>query len=487
MSHITHFFHLSALDYVDMQNPAGNPADMHPWTPQHTNADMIPWNTVMGSGNAVVLDYITALTARRDAHVMGARIDGKHPCQNAQVPGGMTTKPDAAVLAAFRGDLTSVTSFVNNIYINDIVTAATVFGLGAYSGFTKGVGCKKFLAYGCCPLSNYTDDPTAATQNDLLMRGVLDATAVTSATPAAFAVIPWDVNSIVEYTDYSRYHNSASPLSPKVGETTPDYAGDGVHAPYTWHKAPRYVVGTTIHVLEVGPLARMLVNTVREVLTVGSTPTVVSSGGLVASGTTYNVKGLVDATLTALGAAGRYDLLISVIGRHGARALETKYLCDAMGGDGGVGTGGWVEEAQTAIAAGYPADVVYTYKVMPKSLKMGIGLTEAPRGALGHWITTEARKVVSYQCVVPSTWNGSPLDAASGQNGAIEQALIGEDISGSGGPGTYDDTTINKILRLLHPFDICIACSVHLVTPKGKFKLELDVSGKPMGPLTKID
>jgi Ni,Fe-hydrogenase I large subunit len=88
---------------------------------------------------------------------------------------------------------------------------------------------------------------------------------------------------------------------------------------------------------------------------------------------------------------------------------------------------------------------------------MGWGVTEAPRGALGHWVQIENGTIANYQCVVPSTWNGSPRDAA-GQRGPWEEALIGTPVS--------DPEKPVEILRTIHSFDPCMACAVHVVDPQ---------------------
>ena len=89
----------------------------------------------------------------------------------------------------------------------------------------------------------------------------------------------------------------------------------------------------------------------------------------------------------------------------------------------------------------------------------GMGLWEAPRGALGHWIDISGGKIRNYQCVVPTTWNCSPKDA-QGQSGPVEQALIGTVINDIENP-----FGIGRIVRGFVP---CLACAVHLITPKGK-------------------
>ena len=88
-----------------------------------------------------------------------------------------------------------------------------------------------------------------------------------------------------------------------------------------------------------------------------------------------------------------------------------------------------------------------------------MGLWGAPRGALGHWIRIEDGVIVNYQCVVPTTWNCSPRDD-QGQPGPVEQALEGTKVRDVENPF--------ELVRIVRSFDPCLACAVHLVTPKGR-------------------
>ena len=174
-------------------------------------------------------------------------------------------------------------------------------------------------------------------------------------------------------------------------------------------KAPRY----NGQVYEVGPLARMVVNYL--------------AGNEV-------VKGLVDSVLSHFTAGPQ--VLFSVLGRHVARALECKYIADSMAD--------WVLELES----GGPVFVGYE---IPEEAS-GVGLTGAPRGALGHWVRIENKKIASYQCVVPTTWNASPRDG-QGQPGPMEQALAGVKVA--------DEENPLEVMRVVHSFDLCLACAVH--------------------------
>jgi hydrogenase large subunit len=114
---------------------------------------------------------------------------------------------------------------------------------------------------------------------------------------------------------------------------------------------------------------------------------------------------------------------------------------------------GWLND----LVEGAP---VYNYSPVP-SYATGMGLTEAPRGALGHWIEINDQKISRYQVITPTNWNASPKDDDD-QKGPIEQALIGTPVADLDQP--------IEILRIIHSFDPCLACSVHLIRPNGDIK-----------------
>jgi len=163
---------------------------------------------------------------------------------------------------------------------------------------------------------------------------------------------------------------------------------------YSWMKAPRYLGRS----YEVGPLARMWIN-------------------------------------------GDYDHGISVMDRHRARALEASTIANAM------------RDWLAALDGDAPVHTPYT----PPETGQGTGLLEAPRGALGHWLTLLGGKLDHYQVVTPTCWNASPRDQA-GVPGPLEQAIIGTPVADVAQP--------IEVLRVLHSLDPCLACAVHVVRPK---------------------
>jgi hydrogenase large subunit len=459
MSHITHLYHLSAADFINFENSV---VAMSPWLPSYTATDLIKGSTALATN--LILHYVSALEKRRKMHTAGALFSGRHPIQNALVPGGVTTlfsstMPTLASLGTldkfgpynstetvskFTTLLNDVRDFINSTYIPDVITVANAFS----SFWNTATGCTNLLAYGDFPVDN--------AGKLFLKRGLTTVTTTSN----------FDQANIKEYVDYSWYnYNALDPAQtgkhPFDGITAPDKNTTGNK--YSWLKAPR--MGTVAY--EVGPLARMVNTALR------ADQIAVTSTGLVAG--TYNAYGLVTTALSLclLPGGGSPGLanLYSPLGRHAARALEAKYIADAMAG--------WVTELD-------PAAPCYTYARIPKQIAAGYGLAEAPRGALGHWIKIEGRKVAKYQCVVPSTWNFSPAIGdltVQANHGAVEQSLMTANIGTASVTPTVAERSqqIVNILRVVHPFDCCIACAVHVVSPDGKdiMKFAIGPDGKP--------
>ena len=366
-SHVLHFYHLAALDYIDASTvPAVN---MPPWTPRYSSPDL-----VTGAAAARLVDhYVQALAIRRKAHQMGAIFGGRMPSSPTLVPGGCTETVTAAAVTNYRNLLTELRTFIDTIYVPDVLQVAGLFP----DYYSIGAGCGNLLAYGVFDLN------TAGTQK-LLARGRY--------TGGQLAAV--DTAQIKEYVKYSWY-SSGTGLNPSAGLTTPSATKAGA---YSWLKSPRYQ--DKVH--EVGPLARMYVN-------------------------------------------GDYRHGISVLDRIAARALEAQKVANAANT--------WLDQL-------VPGQPVYTYGAIPATAKSQ-GLTEAPRGALGHWMDISASKIARYQIVTPTNWNASPKDDL-GQMGPIEQALMGTPVADINNP--------IELLRVVHSFDPCLSCSVHVARPGGDVK-----------------
>ncbi|MHB1038103.1 MAG: nickel-dependent hydrogenase large subunit [Pirellulales bacterium] len=368
-SHILHFYHLAALDYINTTGVL----DISPWTPRYVTPDMIGGTTAA----TLVGHYVQALAIRRKAHQIGAIFGGKLPCSPKFVPGGCAELVTAQRISAFGTLLAEVLSFIRTVYLPDVQALASLFPNYA----TIGKGCGNLLAYGVFDLD-------ANGTAKLLKRGRYTNGAYGTVTP----------ENITEYVKYSRYTPASGNVNPSVGVTVPQEVKLGA---YSWIKAPRYL--QAVH--EVGALARMWVN-------------------------------------------GDYRKGISVMDRHAARAQEAEKIAVAMGD--------WLKQ----LVPGGPTQTPFT----PPQSASGIGWTEAPRGALGHWLQITNGLISRYQVLSPTGWNASPMDDF-GLGGAIEQALVGTPVA--------DPKQPIELLRVVHSFDPCLSCSVHAIRPAEERHLQV--------------
>ena len=256
---------------------------------------------------------------------------------------------------------------------------------------------------------------------------------------------PEQVQEFVPHSWY-KYADEKKGLHPWDGVTEPNYQlgsnakGTSTNieqideaAKYSWIKAPRW----RGHAMEVGPLARYIVG--------------------YAQGH-EEIKEQVDSTLRALDVP--LPALFSTLGRTAARALECQWAARKQVY--------FLDKLIANIKAGDTATANVTKfdpKTWPSEAK-GVGFTEAPRGALAHWIRIKDTKIDNYQCVVPTTWNGSPRDN-EGNIGAFEASLMNTRVERPEEPV--------EILRTLHSFDPCLACSTHVMGPDGEELAEIKV------------
>jgi len=407
--HILHFYHLCALDYVDITKVAkyeGNDptlnsvkafierGELGPFVPRYEGDYRLPDEV----DQQAVAHYVEAFNMRRKGQEMLSIFGGKMPHNCAIMPGGVTEVPTVDKIAAFLWRLNELRDFIDTVYIPDVLAVA-----GVYSDYFEiGKGCGNLLSFGSFELDTK--------ETDLLKRERLLKQGRTSTNLKLEEV---NTDLITEAVKHSWYADDANGRHPTRGETRPD---PGKPDAYSWIKSPRY----DGKVYEVGPLARMAVT--------------------YASGDP-KVKALIDSVLSRFKAPP--SALFSVMGRHAARALYTKLIADTM------------PEWLLQLKPGEPVCVDYT---MPEEAT-GMGLVDAARGALGHWIEIKEGKIANYQCVVPSTWNLCPRDE-QGQPGPVEQALEGTRIK--------DESNPFEIVRIIRSFDPCLACAVHLITPKGR-------------------
>jgi len=415
-SHILHFYHLAALDYVDvtaMGDYAGDDPEMRSVKEFIARGELAPlvpryegdYRFDKETNRELVRHYLIAFEMRKLAHEAEAVFGGKMPHNSAIVPGGVTENPTVDKIAGFLWRVNKMRDFIDSMYIPDIIAVAKAHP----DYFEMGAGPGNFLGYGVFDLG--TAHKADSGGQTLHARGALEAMSTLQ---------ELDANSITESVKHSWYEGNDG-LHPTQEETRPsrDKAGG-----YSWVKAPRYQG----KVYEVGPLANMLVS-----YHAGRT----------------GVTSLVGGLLEQLGADP--GVLNSVLGRHAARALETKLVADSMAE--------WVLELEPG------APVCAQYEV-PQEAE-GVGLTSAPRGSLGHWMKIKEGKIDRYQLVVPTTWNASPKDAEE-QPGPMEQALTGTKVR--------DPKNPFELVRIVRSFDPCLACAVHT----------LDVRGNKLGELKPV-
>ena len=381
-SHILHFYHLAALDYVDAAGAVGNLA---PFIPRYEGDYRIS-----GQANAELVNhYLRALDIRRKCQEMLSIFGGKMPHSVGIVPGGVTEKPTEDKITNFLWRLNEIRDFIDNAYIPDVIAVAK-----AYSDYCEvGRGCQRLIAYGGFDLPD----------GRLFKPGVISE----NLSSKQFAK-----ENITEDVKHSWYADSTSGKNPAQGQTKPDVKKKEA---YSFMKSPRYEG----KVCELGPLARMVSNYVQG---------------------DAKAKELVDSLLSQVNAD--VGALFSVLGRHAARALEAKLVADSMVD--------WLQQLK-------PDETAYVAPEIPDQAE-GVGLTEAPRGSLGHWIAIKDKKIDRYQVITPTAWNASPKDDKD-QPGAVEQAIIGTKVKDTDNPF--------ELVRIVRAFDPCLACSVHLLDVKG--------------------
>jgi Ni,Fe-hydrogenase I large subunit len=403
-SHIIHFYQLSALDFVDITSIlsySGNEAKLiavRDWVkgevaskPVNPAAPFLP----RYSG-----DYITdpELNIAAVNHYLQALKMRALAHEMVSVFGGKIPHVPALVPGGVTSspDIDKIEAYRSRLLeLQAFIEKAylpDVFAIaGAYPQYFKiGRGPGNLLSYG-----NFPED--AGGEKKFLAGGIYSQGNVS----------PVDSSMFREDTGFA-WFSSKSGLHPSMGETQP--APTKADA-YSWVKAPRY----DDLVMEVGPLARVLITH-----KAGSNPRL----------STLLQKVLRDSNLAE-------DDLFSVMGRHLTRALECSLIAEQLNT--------WLDQLQP----GQPA-VCAPYTI-PSSGK-GMGLMEAPRGALGHWIEIGDKVIQRYECIVPTTWNCSPRDDQN-RPGALEQALVGVKLA-------QPDQPI-EALRVVHSYDPCLACAVH--------------------------
>jgi hydrogenase large subunit len=466
--HVIHFYHLHALDWVDVvsalkADPAATAALAQKVAPSWPLASVgyfkdlaetlkkfvasgqlgIFQNAYWGhpayklppeANLMAVAHYLEALKWQKELIKIHTIFGGKNPHPNYLVGGiaaAISMQSDNAVnmeqLNSIRTLIQGAMQVVENMYIPDLLAVASFYP----EWTTIGGGLGSYMAYGDVPQNGISD-----VSQFRFPRGVVLNKNLADVQP----VDPADMEQIREEVAHSWYDypQGKDALHPWEGETTPHYTGPkppfkqlDENGKYSWLKAPRWKG----HAVEVGPLARMIVG--------------FASGKTEFKDVVTEALGVLKVPATAL---------FSTLGRTAARGLETRLAVHWL-----------VAEYDRLIASLKSGDssTADTSRWEPSSWPAeakGYGFTEAPRGALCHWVHIKDQKIANYQIVVPSTWNASPKDG-KGQHGAYEAALLDTPMA--------DPKRPVEILRTIHSFDPCLACASHVLGPDGRTLAEV--------------
>jgi hydrogenase large subunit len=466
--HVMHFYHLHALDWVDVvsalkadpkatstlaqsisayaRSSPGYFADVQSRVKGLVESGQLGIFANAYWGNALyklppeanlmaVAHYLDALAWQRQIIQVQTIFGGKNPHPNVLVGGAPsaisvhagagtgTTAVNVVGLQKVAELINQMRSFVDEVYLPDVLAIASFYK----DWFKTGEGTGNFLTYGDFPALGSQDPKTF-----LVPRGAILARDLSHIQEVDLTADE-GIQEFVAHSWYDYSGGKETGLHPYKGETQLNYSGPAppyqhldTSASYSWLKSPRWKGNA----METGPLARVLM-----LYAGGHEPT----------------KELADKALAQLGLP--LTAMFSTMGRTAARALECKILADALPQ--------WYDSLMANIKAGDVRtfnETLWEPSTWPKHAQ-GVGFLEAPRGSLAHWIVIDDGKISNYQAVVPTTWNAGPRDAA-GAEGPYEAALKGQSVK--------DPKQPLEILRTIHSFDPCLACAVHVLDPDGE-------------------
>jgi hydrogenase large subunit len=455
--HIVHFYHLSALDWVDVvsalkADPAKAAAlaeSLSNWPGNGRLKLKMVQDKLRGFVNSgqlgifatgywghpamklppevnliAVAHYLEALDYQRKVNQIVSILGGKTPnIQNLAVGGvanAINLDNQATLnmekLYHIKDILDGMEEFVEQVYFVDVCAIGAMYP--EWLGYGKGV--TNYLAVPDLPLD------AKGTQFDLPGGTIMNADLKTTREITSFDE-PYFRENVSECIAHAWYDGDWT-RHPWEEDTVPKYTAFQDDGKYSWVKAPRFQG----HPMQVGPLAQVLVG-----YATGHEPTVKWA----------------NKTLETAGSIAKVKLtpadLHSTLGRHAARMIRTAVITD-------LAQKHWSLLVNN-IAKGDTA--IFNEPVFPKGEQRGFGYHEAPRGTLSHWVVIDDGRIANYQAVVPSTWNAGPRDDKD-QAGPYEASLVGNPVA--------DPARPLELIRTVHSFDPCLACAIHTVDVEGK-------------------
>jgi hydrogenase large subunit len=450
---IVHFYHLSALDWVDVTSALkADPVkasqlgeSLSNWTGNGKNeltAVQVKLKTLVESGQLgiftngywghpamklppevnllAVAHYLQALEYQRQANKIVAILGSKTPhIQNVAVGGvanpiALNSQSVLSVerLLAIKEHIEAVKNFVNQVYLVDVAAVAAFYP----EWTTIGRGVTNYLA---CPDFPLDEKGTKfETVGGHIAGGKLE-----SFKPIVKFGDEYFRDGVAESVKHSWYQGGKGALHPYKGETNAEYTDFQENGKYSWVKSPMFLGEPA----QVGPLARVL---------------------MAVAAKDEEVTKHLTKLLGIIEAVGKVKVplegLHSTLGRHAARAVMCQRNVEIL------------EKQWQLLLDNVAKGDANTFEkpVFPKGEVQGFGFHEAPRGLLSHWIVIENGIIKNYQAVVPTTWNAAPKNEKD-QPGPYEASLLDTPLA--------DPERPLEVLRTIHSFDPCLACAVHLL------------------------
>ncbi|NNK38201.1 MAG: nickel-dependent hydrogenase large subunit [Xanthomonadales bacterium] len=454
--HIVHFYHLSALDWVDVvsalqADPAATAklastlSDWHRNTVQELAAVQGRLKALVESGQLGIFangywghpamklppevnllaaaHYLQALEYQRTINQVVSILGSKTPHIQHLAVGGVANPINLDSqstlslerLFHIKSLIDEVGDFVTKVYLPDVAAVGAF-----YADWTNyGAGVMNYLSVPEMPLD------TAGTEFEL-PGGYIAGGDLASYQPISSFQDAFFEDGVAESSKHAWYEGSSS-LHPYDGETVPQYTDFQDDGKYSWVKAPTFNGKRA----QVGPLANVFC--------------------MAAAGHEPTTRYLDQVVSTASSLAGMQiplTALHSTIGRHAARAIRCAVIYESLQNQ-------WQLLMDNIGSGDYET---FNRPTFMKGEQRGFGFHEAPRGVLSHWVVIRDGKIANYQAVVPTTWNAGPRDEHD-HPGPYEASLVGNPVADAEKP--------LEVLRTVHSFDPCLACAIHTLDVEG--------------------